>query len=281
MKSFCMRYPGGKDRAMTFSYDDGTVHDLKLTEMMKQYGVKATLNLNSVCLQEKDGEQKHHLNFDEVRALADDPRFEIACHGQTHPYYNLLPSPVILNDILADRVALENITGKITRGFAYPYGTHNETSQLALRQAGIVYARVTAPVQDFSLPENWLVWHPTCHHRAAPELYDVFAKKQALAKDAILFYVWGHSYEFSAQHNDNWDLMEGLLERCANNPDIWFATNMEIYEYVSAFRSLIFSADGSMVRNPSGMMLWAEVNGHHAKAGEIVELPAGQTVVLE
>lgn len=50
MKSFCMRYPGGKDRAMTFSYDDGTVHDLKLTEMMKQYGVKATLNLNSVYL---------------------------------------------------------------------------------------------------------------------------------------------------------------------------------------------------------------------------------------
>ena len=35
MQNFVMRFPEGKPKAMTFSYDDGVVEDLKLIELMK------------------------------------------------------------------------------------------------------------------------------------------------------------------------------------------------------------------------------------------------------
>ena len=40
-------YPGGKKKAVTFSYDDGVEQDIRLTELFRQYGAKATFNLNS------------------------------------------------------------------------------------------------------------------------------------------------------------------------------------------------------------------------------------------
>ena len=56
---------------------------------------------------------------------------------------------------------------------------------------------------------------------------------------ANLFYLWGHSYEFD--NNNNWDHIEKICEKLANRDDIWYATNMEIYEYVTAYNSLIYS----------------------------------------
>ena len=41
-----MLFPGGKTRAMTFSYDDGVLQDKRLIEMFDKYGVKGTFNLN-------------------------------------------------------------------------------------------------------------------------------------------------------------------------------------------------------------------------------------------
>ena len=41
------RYPGFRQRALTLSYDDGTIHDVRLVEILKKHGIKATFNLNS------------------------------------------------------------------------------------------------------------------------------------------------------------------------------------------------------------------------------------------
>ena len=64
----------------------------------------------------------------------------------------------------------------------------------------------------------------------------------------LMFYLWGHSYEF--EDDNNWEIIEQLLERCHDNPDIWFATNMEICQYTNAYYSLHFSADESIVYKP-------------------------------
>ena len=42
-----MRFPGFKGKALTLSYDDGVVQDIRLVEIMKKYGIKGTFNLNS------------------------------------------------------------------------------------------------------------------------------------------------------------------------------------------------------------------------------------------
>ncbi|MBQ6894266.1 MAG: hypothetical protein IJN40_02075 [Clostridia bacterium] len=53
MRSFFMRYPGGKAKAVTFSYDDGVIHDIRLAEVFDKYNMKATFNFNSCGLREK------------------------------------------------------------------------------------------------------------------------------------------------------------------------------------------------------------------------------------
>lgn len=38
MRSVFMRYPGGKAKAVTFSYDDGVRQDKRLSEIFNRYG---------------------------------------------------------------------------------------------------------------------------------------------------------------------------------------------------------------------------------------------------
>ena len=71
-----------------------------------------------------------------------------------------------------------------------------------------------------------------------------------------LCYIWGHSYEF--ERNQNWELAEQICEKVAGKEDIWYATNMEIYEYVTAYQSLVYSADGSRIYNPTLKTIWME-----------------------
>ena len=45
-----MLFPGGKKKAMTFSYDDGVIQDRRLVELFNRYHVKGTFNLNTETL---------------------------------------------------------------------------------------------------------------------------------------------------------------------------------------------------------------------------------------
>jgi hypothetical protein len=87
-----------------------------------------------------------------------------------------------------------------------------------------------------------------------------------------LFYVWGHSYEFP--RDNNWELIESFCAAVSGDENIWFATNIEIYDCITALRRLEFSADSSTVKNPSAMTLWLRV------CGEIVPVGPGEMRTL-
>ena len=42
---------------------------------------------------------------------------------------------------------------------------------------------------------------------------------------------------------------------------MWYATNIEIFDYWTALRALRFSADRTMVYNPTATDVWVEVDG--------------------
>ena len=42
--------------------------------------------------------------------------------------------------------------------------------------------------------------------------------------------------------------------------DIWYATNMEIYEYTKAYEALVFSADMTKVHNPTSTEVFFSLN---------------------
>ena len=79
------------------------------------------------------------------------------------------------------------------------------------------------------------------------------------AREARLFYLWGHSYEFEA--DDNWDVIEQFAAYAGGHDDVWYATNIEIYDYIQAYKRLEFSADGKLVYNPTATKLWLEKDG--------------------
>ncbi len=286
MKACLLRFPEGKFKAMTFSYDDGVIEDKKLINLFKKYGVKATFNYNSIHFGEYDKKDalvlpEGHLTAEELKQISADPQFEIACHGHAHPYYATLPQAAATNDIIKNRNELERITGKIIRGFAYPsVSISNNVSETALKAANIAYVRSTAASNSFALPDDWYKWQVTCHHKASLPLYEKFAELKETVFTPYLMYVWGHSFEF--ERENNWELMEEFLKNCHSNPEIWFATNMEIYEYVNAFNRLILSADGTKAYNPTKIDLWAGICTKNVKKAPIptVKIPAGETVSL-
>lgn len=52
--------------------------------------------------------------------------------------------------------------------------------------------------------------------------------------------------------------MENFAACVGGRDDIWYATNIEIYEYVEAYRPLVISMDGSWIFNPTAYKLYFE-----------------------
>ena len=47
-------YPDFKMKAVTFSFDDGTYHDIEMIEVMNKFNLKGTFNLNSLLTFERE-----------------------------------------------------------------------------------------------------------------------------------------------------------------------------------------------------------------------------------
>ncbi len=261
----------GKKKALTFSYDDGCIHDRRLVEIFAKYGMKGTFNLCRPTV------ETWHVPMSEFKTLYVDNGLEIACHAKTHPFLEQIPLMSALEEILDNRRDLEAVTGMPVRGMAYPFGTLSSTGSVTpevkevLRAAGIVYARTTRAEERIqNMPSDFLEWHPTCHHKG--NIMERMENFLANPWGVQLLYIWGHSFEFDRENN--WDLIENFCAKYTGDDRIWYATNGEIYDYVTACRRLITSADCSIVQNPSVQSVWIE------KEDQIVEIKGGAAVRL-
>lgn len=279
MKIKFLRFPEGKTKAVTLSYDDGVEQDIKLVEMMTDYGFYGTFNLNSLCfasrLKKYDKDQicDRRLPEKEAIRLYKKHSMEIGCHSLTHTFLERLPYPLALREIIEDRQRLENASGSIIHGFAYPYGTYSDDTVNALKNAGFYYARTTTSSESFDLPKDWLRLNPTCHHND-PGLEDktILFRNEDVGADPKLFYLWGHSYEFD--ENKNWNVIENFFKKLEKRDDIWYASNIEIYNYIRAYESLDFSLEMNYVSNPSAIDVWILAKGKNIK------VPRGKTVKI-
>ena len=281
MSWMTMRFPGGLSKAVTLSYDDGVLEDTRLIDIMKRYGLRGTFNVNSAHYREegyyKDGDKKtgRRMPMQDASALYGQDGIEVALHSLTHPFLNYLSRPQIAYEISKDRDNLEKQFGRVVRGMAYPNNSFNDDVIRVLEDCGIVYARTTDATHGFGLPTDWLRLDPTCHHNdpKLPELTQKFVTEAPKDyRQPWLFYLWGHAYEFS--DNDNWEVIENFSKAVGDRNDIWYATNIEIYEYVEAFGRLVFTMDMERVKNPTSQDLWL------MKRHTLYHVPAGATVSL-
>ena len=78
----------GKNKAVTFSYDDGIEQDIRLVDIFNTYGMKCTFNLNSGLMTpescwENKGVHIKRMTPDRLPELY--KGHEIAVHCRTHP----------------------------------------------------------------------------------------------------------------------------------------------------------------------------------------------------
>ncbi len=257
------RFPGGKFKCFTMSYDDGVTFDRRLVDIFNKNGIKGTFHLNSGRMIDEK-----HVTLDEVAALY--KGHEVSCHMLTHPFPVDLPAQSLLYEIAEDKKNLEKACGYIVRGMSYPYGNYDDRVISTFRAAGMEYSRTTLSTQKFDLPTDFMKWNPTCHHKMnILDKIDPFLADMRWARPQ-LFYLWGHSYEFNT--DNNWELIEEFCARIGFNEKVWFATNVEIMDYINAVKSLRIGQELDMAYNPTAVNVWISVNG------EAVEIPAGQTV---
>ena len=226
----------GKMKAITFSYDDGVTQDIRLIEIFNKYGLKATFNINSELLGHSNSLLREGVTVSHNRIPLSDIRsvykgHEIAAHTLNHPNLTTVKTDIeIIRQVEEDRQCLSALAGYEVVGFAYPGGGVNYNSRIAKLlkdNTGVNYCRTTVSSHSFTPQTDLYEFKPTVYHHVE------FDKMTALAEEFLsatpnfpmLFYIWGHSYEFDI-HN-NWDKFEEFCEMISGKSDIFYGTNKE------------------------------------------------------
>ena len=279
-----MLFPEGKSKALILSYDDGAKQDRQLVALMNKYHLVGTFHLNS----NKLGTNNYfdYLNKQEIKDLY--KGHEVSVHTANHPNLPDISKIDVIYEILEDRKELERLVGYPVRGMAYPFGNTNENVIDAIKELGIEYARTVGDSYNFEIPKDFLQWHPTMHQfgKAYWETNQPEKDKKELilfyktiddflqTKEVALFDIWGHSWEMGTDQN-KWDDTEKFFKLLANNQDIYYAKQIDLVDYIIAFRNLKFAVDKNSVTNKSAINVYIKINT------KIFKLEAGNTITLD
>ncbi len=259
-------FPEGRSKALVISMDDCPPQDERFAAMLKAHHLKGSFHVNSGSL----GTEGH---LTKEQALAVYQGHEVSCHTLTHPWLTTLSVADAKREILGDQEALAALVGHPVRGLAYPFGAVDTKTLKILTDAGFVYARTTGKDDDFSLPENPLLWPGSGHQSEAVPLGKRFFA--APADEMALLVIWGHSWELDRQpagEPNSWESMEQFFAMTDGRTDLWSSTFTEAAEYVDALSHATISPDGLEIQNKSAQAIWIRT-----MSGAAMKLEAGAT----
>lgn len=228
----------GKNKAITFSYDDGLTQDIRLIEIFNKYNLKGTFNLNSGLLGNRDMLEINGLNINHIKNKAEDVKYiyqghEVAVHTVTHQNLTKLTDDKdVLRQVEEDRINLSELVGYEVKGMAYPCGGINCNDRVAniiKNNTGIKYARTTPITHSFEPYPDVYQFKGTLYHDGDWDILFEYGKRfiELKADTPQLMYIWGHSYEFDV-YPERWELFEEFCKMISNRDDIFYGTNIEI-----------------------------------------------------
>ena len=251
MKNIRFSWPDGKRGALTSSWDDGTEYDRRLIAIFNEHGIKGSFYLNSGALGKTAAQSgwKNYVTADEVATLYRGQ--EVGSHTVTHPHLWQIPGATLRWEFTEDRRRLEALVGYPMRGAVMPFGWESGLDIMAdqLGGLGFRYVRRTQLTDRFEHPADFLRWRPTAHCSA--DLSALWARYVVeLARlPGTLLNLWGHSYEF--EERQEWAKVEAWARAVGATAGVWHATQGEVYDYLTAWRSLAWSVAGDVVYNTS------------------------------
>ena len=228
----------GKNKAITFSYDDGVTQDVRLIEIFNKYNLKATFNLNSELLGKpgdlirNDVYITHNKNKpEEVKHIYDG--HEVAVHTLTHPTLPKVEDDgEVIRQVEQDGLNLSDLVGYEVIGMAYPGGGVNcddRVAELIKNNTGVKYSRTITTTGSFEPYTDIFQYKGTLyHHTEWDKLFEMGEKFLSLKADTPkVFYIWGHAYEFDI-YPERWAQFEEFCQMMSGKDDIFYGTNKEI-----------------------------------------------------
>lgn len=204
-------------------WDDGVEDDIRLCELLREKGAKASFNLNAgLHAARRSGTWRYKGSKDVLRLAKSEllsvyDGFTIANHSLTHPWPARIPLQQWESEVLDGRKQLQDLFSAPVSGFAYPFGEVNPAVADIVREADHVYARTCENTTPCFPPTEPLRFAADCHY-AAMDFRERY--QHAKSVNSSVFYFWGHSYEFLTEAD--WQDFSGKLDLFNMDPDaVW------------------------------------------------------------
>lgn len=266
-------WPEGLSGAMSQTWDDGQIYDRKLIDRMNHYGIKGSFNLNSYSLgrsiDEGFASLGEFVTRDEIKKLYQG--HELALHTVHHPWMAAWGKDGIRTQLIQNKIDLESCVGYPIKGMALPFNRSSPEIRSCAKELGIKYIRGGNGAPDTITPEDFHHWqYNTNFVKYDRVAIEHFIKTPYPQK---LFTLMGHSFEMERLEN-GWEKLEEILKEWSEIPNIWYATFLEIFEYIDAFKRLEWTFNGQVVKNPNAVDLYLRVNK------KVIKIESGATISI-
>ncbi|HAS83801.1 MAG TPA: hypothetical protein DCS43_14295 [Verrucomicrobia bacterium] len=199
-------------------WDDGDVDDIRLVEILRKHGARATFNINPGGWKSKRREahrfkgeyQVNRLTLDEMPQVY--AGFCIGGHTMTHPLLNAIDPDWALTELVECKRYIETHFGQQDCGMAYPCGAYDDPVKELVRKAGYLYSRTTLNVDLRLNTDAPMALHTHCHF-LAPDFWEKFNAVKAIDGD---FYFWGHTFELMGD-DTRWQALDTMIGRLSDD----------------------------------------------------------------
>jgi len=217
-----------KDIIITTSWDDGSLSDMRLAELLIKYRIPATFYLPI------DNVERRCLGRAEISSLARD--FDIGCHTYHHTDLTGISTHKAQKEIMDGKQELEQIIGRDVSSFCYPFGRYNDSIVKIVKACGFTGARtirlntrrISNPYKTGTMvnAKPYFFTRYILHTVASKDftMLGFILKKGLYLKDwdriaaesldfimnnGGIWHLWGHSWEIEA--NSYWDKLESIF----------------------------------------------------------------------
>jgi len=149
------------DGAIVITFDDGYEDNyVNAFPVLKSYGFPATIFVATDLIGDADKRGIQRLSPAQLREMHASGLIAIEPHTKSHPKLSQLDERATREEIQGSMMAIEDLLGKKTTVFAYPYGNYNDMTVRIVQESGMAAActveegTVSAESDPYRLPRN-------------------------------------------------------------------------------------------------------------------------------